>query len=130
MKGKAMRFIHVDTNRFALNQMQKEISQIVPQAELHCFDRPEPGLAFAKAQGCDVLLTEIEFFTDRFGGIRLAKAMKEINPQVNIIFVTVCNEYEVSGELSDFRISSFIPKPWKPEALETVIQDLLHKEGF
>lgn len=126
MNGKAMRIIHVDTNRFALNQMQKEIPQIVPQAELHCFDRPEPVLAFAEAQGCDVLLTEIEFFTDWFGGIRLAKAMKEINPQVNIIFITVCNEYEVSGELSDLRISGFIQKPWKPEALETVIQDLLH----
>lgn len=110
--------------------MQKEISQIVPQAELQGFDLPESFLAYVEAQGCDVLLTEVEFWTERLGGIRQAKAVKKINPQVNIIFVTVCDEYEVSKELSDLRISGFITKPWKSETLAAAFQVLLHKEEF
>ena len=56
----------------------------------------------------------------------MAKAMKEINPQVNIIFVTVCSEREVSRELSGLCVSGFIPKPWEPEKLAAVFQNLLY----
>ena len=52
-------------------------------------DHPDQALAFAEAEGCDVVLTEIELWTERLGGIRLAKAVTEINPRVSIIFVTV-----------------------------------------
>ena len=121
-----MKIIHVDTNIYAQKIMQEQIPIIVPQAELHCFNRPEPALAFAKAQGCDVLLTEVEFLSERFGGIKLAKAIQELNPQVNIIFVTVCNEREVSRELSELCVSGLLPKPWEPEKLAAVFRNLLY----
>lgn len=120
-----MRIIYVDTNIYAQKAMQEQIAKIVPQAELHCFRTPESALAFAKAQGCDVLLTEVEFLSERFGGIKLAKAIREINPQVNIIFVTVCNECEVSRELSELCVSGLLPKPWEPEKLTAVFRNLL-----
>lgn len=124
--SKAMKIIHVDANKYALDEMQKDISQIAPTAELHCFRTPEPALEFAHAHGCDVLLTEVELWTDQLGGIELAKAMKEINPQVNIIFVTVCNECEVSRELSELCVSGLLPKPWEPEKLAAVFRNLLY----
>ena len=124
--SKAMKIIHVDANKYALDEMQKDISQIAPTAELHCFRTPESSLAFAKAQGCDVLLTEVEFLSERFGGIKLAKAIQELNPQVNIIFVTVCNECEVSRELSELCVSGLLPKPWEPEKLAAVFRNLLY----
>ena len=77
-----MKIIHVDTNEYALQVMREELPQIVPDAELHCFDNPNHALAFAEAEGCDVLLTEIEFWSERFGGIRLAKEIRKINPCV------------------------------------------------
>lgn len=120
-----MRIIYVDTNIYAQKAMQEQIAKIVPQAELHCFRTPESALAFAKAQGCDVLLTEVEFLSERFGGIKLAKAIQELNPQVNIIFVTVCNECEVSRELSELCVSGLLPKPWEPEKLTAVFRNLL-----
>lgn len=124
---KVMKIVHVDDNKFALNEMQKDISQIVPEAELHSFQAPNPALAFAEAQGCDVLMTELELWTEKHGGIRLAKAIEKLNPQVNIIFVTVCNECEVSRELSELCISGFIPKPWEPEKLTAVFRNLLYQ---
>ena len=119
-----MKIIHVDANKYALDEMQRDISQIAPTAELHCFRTPEPALEFAHAHGCDVLLTEVELWTDQLGGIELAKAIREINPQVNIIFVTVCNECEVSRELSELCVNGFIPKPWEPEKLAAAFRSL------
>ena len=119
-----MKIIHVDDSRYAREEMQEQIPQIVPEAELHCFDRPDSALASAEAQGCDVLLTEIELWADRKGGIRLAREMREINPGVHIIFVTVYSEHEVAHELSGLRISGFLPKPWMPEELAAAFQTL------
>ena len=119
-----MKIIHVDDNRYALQTMQEELPQLVPGSELHSFERPDPALAFAEAEGCDVLLTEIELWTERFSGIRLAKAMRKLNPRVHIIFVTVCSEYEVARELSGLPVAGFLPKPWAQEDLAEVFQDL------
>lgn len=122
--GLFVQIIHVDMNRYALQAMQKELPQIVPGADLHCFDRPDPALAFAEARGCDVLLTEIEFWNDPHGGVRLARAMKEINPRFNIIFVTVYSESEIARELSGLPVSGFFPKPWATEKLAAAFQNL------
>lgn len=122
MGDKAMKIIYVDTNIYAQKTMQEQIPKIVPKAGLHCFNRPELALAYAKAEGCDVLMTEVEFLTEKLGGIRLAKAMQEPNPQVNIIFVTVCDEYEVTAELSGLRVSGFISKPWKIDELAAALR--------
>ena len=120
----AVKIIHVDMNGFALYEMEKEIPQIVPEVELHCFNHPEPALAFAEAEGCDVLLTEIELWSEPLGGIRLAERIKEINPRVQIIFVTVWDENEVARELSGLPISGFLLKPWTPEKLAATFQNL------
>lgn len=123
--SKAMKIVHVDDNKFALNEMRKDISRIVPNAELHSFQSPEPSLAFVKAHGCDVLMTEVELWQERLGGIKLAKAIQKLNPQVKIIFVTVWYEYELSRELSELQISGLIPKPWDTEQLAAAFQNLL-----
>ena len=104
--------------------MREDLPRIIPEAELHSFDDPDKALTFAGAEGCDVLLTEIELWTERLGGIRLAEAIQQTNPRVQIIFVTVWSEYEVARELSGFPVSGFLPKPWTPEALAVVFQNL------
>lgn len=119
-----MKIIHVDDHRYALEELKLELPQIVPEAELHCFDDPDSALAFAETEGCDVLLTEIELWWDRRAGIRLAREITKINPRVHIIFVTVYSEYEVARELSGLRIDGFLPKPWKPEELAAAFQNL------
>lgn len=122
MGDKAMKIIHVDTNKYALDAMREELPQIITNAELHCFKHPEPALAYAKAEGCDILMTEVELWTDKFGGVKLAKEIQALDPQVNIIFVTVCDEYEVTAELSGLRVSGFISKPWKIDELAAALR--------
>ena len=124
-----MKVIHVDSNKFALDAMRDEFSRIVPEAELHCFELPDSALAFAEAQGCDVLLTEIELWADRLGGIRLARALREICPGISIFFVTVCSENEVAGELSGLPVVEFFPKPWDSSQLAEVFSSLRNTKG-
>lgn len=124
-----MKIIHVDDHIYALEEMKLDLPRIVPEAELHSFNHPDQALAFAEAEGCDVLLTEIELWKERLGGIRLAKAMREINPSVRIIFVTVCSEHEVARELSGLPVSGFLPKSWRPEKLAEVFADLRRETG-
>ena len=119
-----MKVIHVDTNIYALDAMREDLSQIVPEAELHSFERPNDAMRFAEAHGCDVLLTEIELWTEPLGGIRLAEVMRKRSPRVNIIFVTVCDENEVAHELSGLFVSGFLPKPWSMEKLTATFQNL------
>ena len=119
-----MKIIHVDDNRYAREEIQEQIPQIVPEAELHCFDDPDSALAFAETNGCDVLLTEIELWSKPLGGIRLAERIREINPRVHIIFVTVCSKHEVARELAGLPVSGFLPKPWKQEELAAAFQNL------
>ncbi len=119
-----MKIIHVDDNKYALDAMREELPRIVPEAELHSFDDPDQALEFAGAEGCDMLLTEIELWSERLGGIRLARAIREINPSVSIIFVTVCSDNEVACEMSGLPVSGFIPKRWKPEELAAAFQKM------
>ena len=116
-----MKIIHADTYKYARSEMQTQIPIIEPNAELHCFERPETALEFARKNGCDVLLTEMEFWSDTFGGIKLAKAMKEINPDVKIVFVTICNKNEVVRELNEIKYSGFLSKPWAKEELAAAL---------
>ncbi len=104
--------------------MRDEFSRIVPDAELHSFEHPDHSLTFAEAQRCEVLLTEIELWADRLGGIRLAKRMKEICPGTSIIFVTVYSEHEVAGELSGLPVSGFLTKPWDSSQLAEMLSNL------
>ena len=104
--------------------MEKDVQGILPEAELHCFNDPDQALAFAETEGCDVLLTEIELWSEKLGGIRLAREITKRNPRVQIIFVTVCGEYEVARELDDLHVSGFIPKPWMPEKLAAAFRNL------
>lgn len=66
-------------------------------------------------------MTEVELWTERLGGFRLAKAMKELDPQVKIIFVTVWSKTEISRELSGLQIYGFIAKPWNTNELAAAL---------
>lgn len=67
-----MKIIHVDDNKFTRHEIQEQIPKFVSEVELQCFDYPDRALKFALDQGCDVMLTEIELWLERLGGIWLA----------------------------------------------------------
>ena len=55
-------------------------------------------------------------------GVEVAKKLKEINPKMNIIFVTGFSEYK--GDAMDMKASGYIMKPVTKEEVERELNDL------
>lgn len=106
-----MVIICVDDSKLGASSLQRRARSIVPDAQIYKFTDPESALQQAKVVGCDLLLTEIEVGYSATSGIMLAKYMKEVNPAVNIIFVTVCSEYEHETWLNHIAYDGYLTKP-------------------
>lgn len=121
MEGK-MTVVCVDDHSVMLNGAKKSAEQILPDASVAAFTDADEAFAFVTENGCDILITEIELFgTD---GLELAKKVKKLNTNVNIIFLTVCDEKEYAKEVLGIKPSGYLLKPVKKEQLETELKSL------
>ena len=112
-----MTIICVDDHPIMLSGLAMNVSQLLPDAVIGAFGSADEALCFAKENGCDVLISEIELCgTD---GLTLAKMIKKLNPTVNIIFLTVCDEKEYAKEVLKLKPSGYIVKPADREQLKT-----------
>jgi DNA-binding NarL/FixJ family response regulator len=112
----------VDDHPIMLNGLVKNVQQLLPGSSISAFGSAEKALDFAKENGCDVLISEIELCG--IDGIMLAEKVKKLNPRVNIIFLTVCDEKEYAREVFKIKPSGYILKPAKKEQLELELNTL------
>ena len=117
-----MTVICVDDHSIMLKGLLKIIQELVPNANIAAYSNADEAMAFAREQGCDVLISEIELAG--VDGLTLAKRMKKLNPQVNIIFNTVCDEREYAKEVMRIKPSGYLVKPAKQEQLEYELNNL------
>ena len=75
---------------------------------MQAFLSEESALNYSEKYGCDVLLCEIN--PPRLEGLFLAEKIKNINPKVNIIFVTVCSESEHAKAVMRLKPSGYLTK--------------------
>lgn len=112
-----MKIICVDDSRLGLSSLHRRTRTAVPDAEIIPCRSPDEAMKQAKVRGCDVLLTEIGVGQSAVSGILLARQIKEINPKVNIIFITICSIHEYAAQILPLKISGYITKPYKAEQL-------------
>lgn len=117
-----MKIVCVDDHPIILRGLSQSIRQLLPDASISTFGRAEDAFGFAKENGCDVLISEIELVG--VNGITLAKKMKKLNPKLNIIFLTVCDEREYAKEVFEIRPSGYLVKPANKEQLELELNNL------
>jgi DNA-binding NarL/FixJ family response regulator len=101
-----MTIVCVDDHSVMLKGTKHSIEQILPDASIVAFANADEALAYAKENGCDILVSEIELCG--VDGITLAKSVKKMNPQVNIIFLTVCDEKEYAREVFKIKPSGYL----------------------
>lgn len=119
-----MRVLCVDSSSLSLSRLKRSVRRIAPGAEVQCCRDPGDALASAGRDGCDVLLSEIDLGPSKWEGLKLAERIKEANPQVNIVFVTALSERECAEDALRLRISGFLTKPWREEALAEEFRNL------
>lgn len=119
-----MKVLCVERDIFQLGRLKREVRRIVPEARVTACRKPGMAAALAEAEGCDVLLTGIDMGAERMEGIRMAWKIKAVNPRVNIIFVTVCDEGEYARDVMQLRPSGYVRKPYEPERLAEEFRNL------
>ena len=115
-----MNIIAVDDERLALNALTEAIRQAAPGAQTDAFQRQEELLNFARTSPCDVAFLDIRM--RGMSGLELARRLKDMQPYVNIIFVTGHDDYAL--EAVNMRASGYVLKPVTKEKIEAELADL------
>ncbi|MCR5184854.1 MAG: response regulator [Bacilli bacterium] len=115
-----MIFLAVDDEHLQLSKLVAAIKEAAPDNEIHNFRNPLEALEFAQTQIIDVAFLDIEM--GGLSGIELAKKLKEINPLINIIFVTGYTEYALDAVT--MHASGYLTKPVTSEKIKMELEDL------
>lgn len=115
-----MRILAVDDELLALEMLVDSIRQVMPHAEICPFIKYSEALAFVKKTHCDIAFLDIEIRGKN--GISLAKELKDINPQMNIVFVTGYAEYALDA--FSVAASGYVLKPVTAAAVQAELEHL------
>ena len=118
-----MTVVCVDDHPIMLKGLLGNVQQLLPGASIGAFASADEALGFARENGCDVLISEIEL-GDKHNGLALARKVKALHPRVNIVFLTVCDEKEYAREVLDIKPSGYLVKPAQEEQLEYELKNL------
>ena len=115
-----MRILCLDDEELALQMLEMCVRAARPEADISAFDDQDELLEDAARNGCDVAFLDIHM--RGMNGGEVAKRLKDINPKMNIIFVTGFSEYK--ADAMDMRASGYIMKPVTKEEVARELDEL------
>ena len=120
-----MKFLIVDDEPMALRDLEEALREAVPDCELLTFSSPHQALAQAMAAPFQVAFLDIEMGSTN--GLVLAKQLKDLQPDIHIIFVTSYGKYAVDA----FRLHA-TGYLLKPVLTEDILRELtfIYGEGI
>ena len=104
--------------RLALQLLTQAICQVLPGAELFPCSKASQALSLAMEHQFDVAFLDVRMRT--MTGLELARKLKDIQPKINIIFVTGYDEY--AGDAMRLHASGYIEKPVTEEKVRQELQ--------
>ena len=115
-----MKIIAVDDEKLALDTLVDSIEKAVPDASITGFRKPEDALTYVRENDCEIAFLDIKM--RGMTGLELAKRLKDIRGDINIIFVTGYSEYSLDA----FRLyaSDYLLKPATPDAVRQAMDHL------
>ncbi len=119
-----MTYLVVDDERMSLELLKAELGSVVEGETIVGFQDPEEAYSYAKEHPCDVAFLDIEM--THINGIMLAKMLKELNPKINIIFVTAYNNYGM--EAFSLHASGYVLKPVTAEAIKKELSEIRYPQ--
>lgn len=102
-----MRFLLVDDEPFVLKDLEEALHEAAPDGKIASFIKPGEALEYAKENAVDTAFLDIELGS--MNGLVLAKKLKDILPEVHIIFVTSHERYAVGA--FRLRATGYVMKP-------------------
>ena len=117
--------IAVDDEQNALNRFERLISQDTRLELLKTFTKPADAMAFMKNNQVDIAFLDIEM--PEMTGLELAEVLMDINPYLEIVFVTAYNQYAL--EAFKAHATGYLLKPLSHEDFTTQIDSMVKKLG-
>lgn len=102
-----MRFLLVDDEPLALQDLKEAVKKVSPESELGCFSTVREALDYAEENKIDVAFLDIEM--GNVNGITLAKVLKELQPDLAVVFVTSHVQYAL--EAFQIHATGYLLKP-------------------
>lgn len=119
-----MKVICVDDEKYVLADLIQVCQQISMIDEIHGFRSSLEAIEFLKSNEVDVAFLDIDM--PEIKGLDLAKMIKVLKPQINIIFTTGYAQYAV--EAFKTRASGYLLKPVKKEDIEAELKEIQKKQ--
>lgn len=117
-----MKIVIVDDEQMSLNDSRDTVKEVYPQAEVICFDSALQALQLITEQKPEVAMLDIEM--PEMSGLALAKRIKEVSPDTNIIFVTAYSQYALDA--IQMYVSGYLLKPLQRADIEQAFEHLRH----
>ena len=115
-----MTILALDDEKIALEGLVSAIEEAEPSAAVFSFRKPAEALEFCRKTPCEVAFLDIQM--RGLSGVELAKEIKIINPEINIIFATGYTDYR--GEAFELHASGYLVKPVTPEKVRRELDNL------
>ena len=115
-----MNLLIVDDEPMALEEIREVVLEVKNDICVKCCDNYMDALENAKIKKYDVAFLDISM--PCMNGLEIAKNLKDINKNTNIVFITGYSEYAV--EAFSINASGYILKPAKKADKDTHVGDL------
>ena len=115
-----MLFLAVDDENLQLNKLVDTLKAADPRCEVLSFNNPLVALEAVKQVKIDVAFLDIEM--GGMNGVELGKRLKQLNPNINIIFVTGYDQYAIDAY--SMHASGYLTKPVSVERIKTELSNL------
>lgn len=115
-----MKILVLDDKMLLVKDIIRDVRSIAPDAECVGFHRETEAIDYAREHPLDVALLDIDM--PIMNGLAAAKRLCELQPKLNIIFLTGFPEYA----LDSYRVyaSDFLLKPLRAEELKSALAHL------
>lgn len=115
-----IKILAADDEILALEMLVEAIKDAEKNAEVKDFTKPSQLLEYAKENKSDIAFLDIHM--RGMNGVELAKKLKELNPKINIIFVTSYDQYTANA--LQLRASGYIMKPVTSDRVKEELENL------
>ena len=115
-----MNILALDDEKLALEGLVSAANKAEPSATIYSFSKPREALEFCKSTPCEVALLDIQM--RNMNGVELAKEIKLLNPQTNIIFTTGYADY--MKDALEMHASGYVMKPVTPDKIRKELENL------
>lgn len=117
--------IMVDDEKAILSGNMRILCETIPGAEVTGFSKPSEALRFVRFNHVDIAFLDIAM--GKTSGLDLCEQMTEINPRLNVVFLTAYPEYSLRSW--NTHACGFLVKPLAPEDIKKQLYKLRYPIG-